>query len=631
MRLKSAVQFVAAATLLGVSFNPGTSTAQEGAIGFSSERWTMVNARVIEHAGREALMGFAYLEDVTFEDGVIEVDVYVEQDARTYPGVVFRIQSQDDHERFYIRPHRAPFYPDALQYTPVFNGIAGWQLYNGEGFTAGAEIPEGEWTHLKLEVSGTQARVTLGDSDVAALEIHDLKRGESGGSVGVFGPADGTAYFSGFSYRTDGDLRFDPPPVRDERPGMINEWEISRPFALGELDREIHPAYQDLEDLDWERVESDASGLVDVSRRCGRTGREPDCVYARATIYSEVSDLRKYLLGYSDEVHVFLNGKLLFHGMSAYRQRDPSFLGIVGLNDAVYLPLEEGENELMLLVAEAFGGWGFMCGDGEAVFTHHKLNEAWRTDAVFLVPETVVYDPSREALYVSNYDMYGKAAGGGGQFISKLSLEGEIQELRWARGLYNPVGMAVSGDRLYVIERRGLVEIITSSGEVVGRHQNPDAAFQNDLATAGDGAVYISDTGSNAIFKFKGGEFEKWMQGAEIDRPNGMAIRDGKLIFGNNGDTKVKMIDLGSKSVTTLADMGGGTIDGIEIADGDDYLVSLWEGKLFRMTPGGAAEKLLDTTMTGVNCANFAYIPSKGLLLVPTFADNRVVAYELVE
>lgn len=631
MRLTTPAELIAAAAFLSVSFNPGTLAAQEGPIEFSSERWTKVNAQVVEHAGREALMGFAYLEDVTFADGVIEVDVYVENDARTYPGVVFRIQSQNDHERFYIRPHRAPFYPDALQYTPVFNGIAGWQLYNGEGFTAGAEIPEGQWIHLKLEVSGTQARVFLGESDVAALEIHDLKHGESSGSVGVFGPADGTAYFSNFSYKTDGDLSFDPPPARDERPGMITEWEISRPFALGELDREIHPADQDLKDLGWARVESDASGLVDVSRHFGRTGREPNCVYARATVYSDASDVRKYLLGYSDEVHVFLNGKLLFHGMSGYRQRDPSFLGIVGLNDAVYLPLEEGENELVLLLAEAFGGWGFMCGDGEAAFTHPKLNEAWRTDAVFLVPETVVYDPLRKALYVSNYDMYGKAAGGGGQFISKLSLEGEIQELRWARGLYNPVGMAVSGDRLYVIERRGLVEIITSSGEVVGRHPNPEAAFQNDLAVAGDGTVYISDTGGNAIFKFKGGEFEKWMQGGEIDRPNGMAIQGEKLIFGNNGDTKVKMIDLESKSVTTFAEMGGGTIDGIEIADGDDYLVSLWEGKLFRMTPGGAAAKLLDTTMTGVYCANFAYVPSKGLVLVPTFADNRVVAYELAQ
>lgn len=30
-------------------------------------------------------------------------------------------------------------------------------------------------------------------------------------------------------------------------------------------------------------------------------------------------------------------------------------------NDAVYLPLKKGNNELVLAVTEFFGGWGFIC------------------------------------------------------------------------------------------------------------------------------------------------------------------------------------------------------------------------------------------------------------------------------
>jgi hypothetical protein len=30
-------------------------------------------------------------------------------------------------------------------------------------------------------------------------------------------------------------------------------------------------------------------------------------------------------------------------------------------NDAVYLPLKKGSNELMLAVSELGGGWGFIC------------------------------------------------------------------------------------------------------------------------------------------------------------------------------------------------------------------------------------------------------------------------------
>ena len=52
---------------------------------------------------------------------------------------------------------------------------------------------------------------------------------------------------------------------------------------------------------------------------------------------------------------LFLNGRIVYSGNSAYHSRDASFLGIVGLNDAVYLPLQSGENEILLLVTESFG------------------------------------------------------------------------------------------------------------------------------------------------------------------------------------------------------------------------------------------------------------------------------------
>lgn len=59
---------------------------------------------------------------------------------------------------------------------------------------------------------------------------------------------------------------------------------------------------------------------------------------------------------------VFLNGRILFRGRSAQNFRDPGFLGIVSAdNDAVYLPLRKGDNELMLAVSELGGGWGFVC------------------------------------------------------------------------------------------------------------------------------------------------------------------------------------------------------------------------------------------------------------------------------
>jgi len=79
-------------------------------------------------------------------------------------------------------------------------------------------------------------------------------------------------------------------------------------------------------------------------------------------VVSDREQTKKLNIGYSDDVSVFLNDRILYRGRSAQRFRDPGFLGIVNPeNDAVYLPLKKGRNELVLAVSELTGGWGFIC------------------------------------------------------------------------------------------------------------------------------------------------------------------------------------------------------------------------------------------------------------------------------
>jgi len=40
---------------------------------------------------------------------------------------------------------------------------------------------------------------------------------------------------------------------------------------------------------------------------------------------------------------------------------------------------------------------------------------------------------------------------------------------------------------------------------------------------------------------------------------------------------------------------------------------------------------LLNATAPGMFCAAFEYIPENHLLVVPTYTDNRVIAFELKE
>ena len=161
-------------------------------------------------------------------------------------------------------------------------------------------------------------------------------------------------------------------------PGTLTKWSLSPTFDA--LERDLERPLADAENavIKWKDVEAESPGLVTLYRYfeaphprvafanyfSKRLDPQPGMkvVYARTTIESDREQVRKLNIGYSDDVSVFLNGKILFRGRSAQNFRDPGFLGIVDAeNDAVYLPLKKGKNELMLAVSELGGGWGFIC------------------------------------------------------------------------------------------------------------------------------------------------------------------------------------------------------------------------------------------------------------------------------
>jgi sugar lactone lactonase YvrE len=606
----------------------GYAFAESDHVDFESGRWMLGNAEVTEYLGRKCLAGRASLRDVEFQDGVIEVDVAV-TGGRSYPGVDFRIQSEADHERVYIRPHRAGLYPDAIQYTPVANGIASWQLFNGSGYTAAVELPDDEWVPIRVEVMGKRARVFVGEAGRPALVVNDLQHGLSSGTIGLNGPTDGTAYFSDFRYSTEEAPDFGSEPLSETPPGIISDWEISQAFRLSGIELDEDPYHQDLPPLEWQAVTSAPSGLVNVGNYISRTGREPDCILARTMIRSDRPRTMDLLFGYSDVVSIFLNGEILFTGNSAYRSRDPSFLGIIGFHDAVYLPLREGENELLLIVAEAFGGWGFMCQDADAIFEHEDISEAWTTPKILRVPESVVFDAARDVFYVSNYDAYNPSGNRGLQSIARVAVDGTLESPDWISGLNNPTGLAVGGDRLYVVERTAVAEIDLGSEEVVSHHMLPGAVLPNDIALDGEGRLYVSDSRKSVIYRRADGDFEEWLVGGEIGQPNGLYVHGTKLLVGNNADNCLKAVDLDTGEVTIIARLAPGLIDGIGTDGRGNYLVSHWEGRIYRITQSGRIVKLLDTTVPGLNCADFACAAEHRLLVIPTFARNHLVAYRL--
>jgi hypothetical protein len=363
---------------LAVAKAARAETATPLSVPVDSARWDLEGrAEPVEYLGRRCLMldgGAAVLKDLDLRDGVIDVDVATPA-ARGFFGLQFRIDKEGANaEWVYLRQHKSGL-PDALQYTPVLNTGLNWQIYSGPGFIAPVDIPRDTWFHLRLEVAGAQAKFFVGAMDKPALVIDDLKSGVQNGQIAL-------AVLAGKVCFSDFELRATPavPWVRREPampPGTLTTWSLSPAYdALArDLERPLGRAEQAA--IRWQEVTAEPPGFVVVNRyRESPHPRvtfandfskrlEPQAgmkvVYARTFIDADRDGVRKLSIGYSDDVSVFLNGRILYRGRSAQNFRDPAFLGIVDPeNDAVWLPLKKGRNELVLALAELGGGWGFI-------------------------------------------------------------------------------------------------------------------------------------------------------------------------------------------------------------------------------------------------------------------------------
>lgn len=344
-----------------------------------SPRWELEGeAKPADYLGRKCLLldgGAAVVKDFELRDGVIDVDVATPA-KRGFFGIQFRIINDGaGAEWVYLRQHKSGL-PDAMQYTPVFNTGANWQIYNGPGFTGAVDIPQGEWFHLRLEIVGAQAKLYVKDMDKPALVMNDLKTGIEKGRLALHDLI-GETYFSNFEVRITPDAPFERhlPPMP---PDTLTHWSISPSYDALQRNLERPLTAAESQAIQWQDVEAEAPGFVvlyryreaphlrvsfqgDFSKRL-----EPQpgmkVLYTRTVIDSDREQVKKLSIGYSDDVSVFLNGQILYRGRSAQGFRDPGFLGIVNPeNDAVYLPLRKGHNELMLAVSELGGGWGFIC------------------------------------------------------------------------------------------------------------------------------------------------------------------------------------------------------------------------------------------------------------------------------
>lgn len=251
-----------------------------------------------------------------------------------------------------------------------------------------------------------------------------------------------------------------------------------------------------------------------------------------------------------------------------------------------------------------------------------QLTKAWETDTTLTTNESVLYDPERNVLFVSNISGKPTEKDGTG-FISKQALDGSNEQLEWVSGLDAPKGMAILNDKLYVTNIDELVEINIADSSISNRYRVEGAQFLNDVATDGE-HIYFSDMNTGKIHILENGQVSVYKEG--IQNINGLAFNQHGELYGldSQGLRKFSVED-GEAEVVNDVVTGG---DGLIIINDSTFIASRWQGEIY-LIQNGKETLLLDTKEQKSNTADIGYIPSQQLVLVPTFFANKVVAYKL--
>jgi sugar lactone lactonase YvrE len=204
--------------------------------------------------------------------------------------------------------------------------------------------------------------------------------------------------------------------------------------------------------------------------------------------------------------------------------------------------------------------------------------------------------------------------------------------------LNSPTGLALHDRTLYAADVDQLIEINAASGEILKRYDAKGAVFLNDVVVDDEGAVYVSDTPMNTIWRLKDGSFEPWLANDALNGPNGLLVQGNTLIVASLGkiQSQGQKKELGTLLAVSLDDQKVskigkgeviGNLDGLQAIQPGVYLVTDWaQGALYRVDAKGKVDELIDLNQ---GSADLSYLPGKKMLLIPMMLDNSLVAYRL--
>ncbi|HTV24869.1 MAG TPA: hypothetical protein VMG12_39520 [Polyangiaceae bacterium] len=271
-------------------------------------------------------------------------------------------------------------------------------------------------------------------------------------------------------------------------------------------------------------------------------------------------------------------------------------------------------------------------------------------DVGFRSPESALYDAIADVYLVSNVSG-GPADADNDGFISKVSPDGTLLELRWidaasAKTTLNaPKGMALVGETLFVTDIDVVRAFDRASGKALGDVAIPSATFLNDVAASSDGKLYVSDTGvgkkagstelapngSDAVYVIDAQRSVKELaKDPELEQPNGLVAQRGSVIV---AATSGQVYRLDAKGEKTLLGKPAGGLDGLVLTPGGRLIVSSWEASsvfIAAEAQGADGSLTFEPLIAELNSpADIGYDVKRRQLIVPLFRENALYIQEL--
>jgi hypothetical protein len=263
------------------------------------------------------------------------------------------------------------------------------------------------------------------------------------------------------------------------------------------------------------------------------------------------------------------------------------------------------------------------------------LPAVWTVTEGIQTPESVYFDASSNAIYTSQIAGAPDGRDGNGRIV-KLTPDGKVVNANWATGLNAPKGLRSHNGTLWTSDLDEVVAIDIASGKVTSRVKINGAMFLNDVAAADDGTVYVTDMMGNKIYAVKDRNASVFMEGEELEHPNGLLVDGGRLIVGGWGSQpkadfstdvpgRLFAIDLKTKAKTPITATPFANIDGVESDGRGGFVVTDYvKGQLIKVSSSGETQPVA-TFMPGT--ADIAL--NGNMVIIPHMNENKIAAYNL--